>query len=867
VQTLGMTAGALTGSGNVSIANGFNYSGGTVGLSGALGITHTGDLALPAMTSLTSLLANATGHITLNGNIAASGAGNAIVLATGKDFNNTGGHTLTAGSGRWLVYSQAPVTIAKGGLTSAFRHYGSNYASYAPASVSESGNGFIYASAQPTLTADVSLPGAKNHIYGDAPTATYSLTLTPSATADNEDLAANFGVNLGSATYRTSVGNLLIDNQLDAGSYFVVANGLASTLGYTIANGTTPAYNVTPAPLSITAGNLSKVYGDTLSFTGTEFIAGGIKNGQTVGSATLASGGSAPTAGVAGGPYPIVASAATGGSFNPANYNISYVDGSLAVTQRPLTATFSAQTKPYDGTSSASATGYTLNNLANGETLNLGGTASYDNRNVGVGKTVNFAGLALANGTGNAANYSIAATGTGTGSISRLASVSWTGTAGDGKWSTAGNWAGGALPDGGNVAAVSLPAGATVNFDSATLATQLNSIAVGAGGSFVMAGSSLDVAGSLTTPNYNQTGGTLNGAGSLAVSSSFAKSGGSLALTGLIHIHQASGALNINNNAPLTLGAVETVNGNILIDTSGGIFTTASLVNANGGTLSFVSHSPIQVGSGGLSATGNISLTAATASPDSTITMNGPIASSGGSVGVSAYAAVAQNSSIQGQNITVASSSGNIAVAPTAVSTVPAGGSIGYSASAGSVSSSASNFAGATPTISSSGGAAGSTTTNSTTNDIVNTVNKTSDALTNDNPTAPPPTQPTTESSGAPVTLALANQTTGGDTGTFGSPVPESNLGSGGTSQLGGTEPAPSTPPASQASSGEGSGASQSTEKSETRKDTAKETVADTSKDKDDKKDEKKDEKKKSSAKEEKKEERRTARKVAQCSS
>jgi hypothetical protein len=693
--------------------------------------------------------------------------------------------------------------------------------------------------------------------------------LTPSAAADNEDVAANFGVTPGAATYRTSVGSLLIDNQLNSGSYSVVANGLTSTLGYTISNGITPGYSVTPAPLLITANNQSKVYGDTLSFTGTEFIAGGIKNGQTVGSVSLASGGSVPTAGVAGGPYAIVASAATGGSFNPANYSISYVPGSLGVTPRPLTASFAAQSRTYNGGTSASAAGYTLHNLANSETLNLGGTANFDNRNVGAGKTVNFTGLTLADATGSAANYSIAATGTGTGSISQRASVTWTGTAGDGKWSTAGNWTGGALPDGANVLAVSIPAGASVSFDASTLPTQLNSIAAGTGGSFLMAGSSLNVASSLTTPNFNQTGGTLNGAGSLVVSNSFAKSGGSLALTGLIHIHQASGALSITNNAPLTLGAVETVNGNILVDTSGGVFTTASAVNANGGTLSFVAHSPIQVGSGGLSATGNISLTAATASPGSTITMNGPIASSGGSVNVAAYGAVSQNASIQGQNITVASTSGNIAVAPAAVSTVPAGGSIGYSATAGSVTSSGSNFAGATPTISASSGTVGGGTTNSTTNDIVNTVTKTSDSLTKDTASAPPPPPQQTESSSGKVNLALANQTTGGDTGTFGSPVPESNLGSGGTNQLGGTEPSPSpsTSPSSQSSSGEGSGTGQSKEKSEAPKDPAKDTVADSSKDKDEKKDEKKDDKKKGDAKEQKKEERRAPKKVAQCSS
>jgi hypothetical protein len=46
---------------------------------------------------------------------------------------------------------------------------------------------------------------------------------------------------------------------------------------------------------------------------------------------TLTSSGAASTATVAGSPYPIVPSAATGGTFAPANYTIYYVNGSLTV--------------------------------------------------------------------------------------------------------------------------------------------------------------------------------------------------------------------------------------------------------------------------------------------------------------------------------------------------------------------------------------------------------------------------------------------------------------------------------------------------------------------------------------------------------
>jgi hypothetical protein len=91
---------------------------------------------------------------------------------------------------------------------------------------------------------------------------------------------------------------------------------------------------VTPAPLTITAQDASKVYGQTPVLSG--FDASALVNGETVGSVTLTSAGQVATASVAGSPYAIVPSSATGGTFTPGNYSISYVNGVLAVTQAPV---------------------------------------------------------------------------------------------------------------------------------------------------------------------------------------------------------------------------------------------------------------------------------------------------------------------------------------------------------------------------------------------------------------------------------------------------------------------------------------------------------------------------------------------------
>jgi hypothetical protein len=116
------------------------------------------------------------------------------------------------------------------------------------------------------------------------------------------------------------------------GSYSIVATNAsgprAGNYSITYDNGT---LTVNPTTLIITANNESKYFGKTLTFAATAFTSSGLQNGQTVGSVTLTSPGAAASATVAGSPYAIVASAATGGTFTPTNYTIYYTNGSLTV--------------------------------------------------------------------------------------------------------------------------------------------------------------------------------------------------------------------------------------------------------------------------------------------------------------------------------------------------------------------------------------------------------------------------------------------------------------------------------------------------------------------------------------------------------
>jgi subtilisin-like proprotein convertase family protein len=121
-----------------------------------------------------------------------------------------------------------------------------------------------------------------------------------------------------------------------AGSPYTIVPGAAAGGTFAAANYTITyvdgALTVNPASLTITANNASKYFLQSLSLAGTEFATSGLQNSETVGSVTLTSAGAASTATVANSPYAIQPSAATGGTFAPANYTaINYVNGVLTV--------------------------------------------------------------------------------------------------------------------------------------------------------------------------------------------------------------------------------------------------------------------------------------------------------------------------------------------------------------------------------------------------------------------------------------------------------------------------------------------------------------------------------------------------------
>jgi hypothetical protein len=343
----------LGGGGSFSFTNSANQiatlatstPGGAVALTTASALTIGAIEGVDGVTA-GSVLAEASGDVTLAQAASGANSGNALTLVSGAGnfINNLGAGALSAPSGRWLVYSQDPALDSPNGLTSAFKQYDASFdPSYA--NIQGASEGFIY-----TLAPIITLIGVTKTYDGTttAPLAPGDYRFTGAIDGDSVTLS-------GSGNFVTANAGTRIQVTIPSATA-AASNGLRPVYGYQVgppAPGNTIGM-INPAALTITANNQTKSYGQRLAFTGTEFVANGLQNGETVGLVTLNSAGAAATAQVAGNPYAINASNATGGTFNANNYTIGYVGGALTIDPKALTVSLSGiVAKTYDGTVSA----------------------------------------------------------------------------------------------------------------------------------------------------------------------------------------------------------------------------------------------------------------------------------------------------------------------------------------------------------------------------------------------------------------------------------------------------------------------------------------------------------------------------------
>ncbi|MDO9365694.1 MAG: YDG domain-containing protein, partial [Methylotenera sp.] len=407
----GTSINAGTGAVNIQLLNGAGNTNNT-----------SGEITLRDITAGNISVVNSggTGGVTLAaGALTASGTGNALVLS-GKTFTNSSSSAaaaLAAANGRWLVYTDGPGSVTKNGLTSAFRHYSASYGTYAPASVTETGKGFIYASAAGALSVATTLAsGTASSSYGDTPTASYGYTLT--GFADSEDSASNIGIS-GTATYNGPTATSA------AGSYTVsYQNGLSNTAGYTFSSGTGLAYTVNKRVVTLTG---SRAYDGAATAAGSILSASNI-----VGSDALSFSGSATLASKNAGSQNITSiSGLTLGGTSSGNYTLTGATGSVTVSKKAVTLTGTGIDRTYNGGLTYTTTAGDLTTLSeqlgvSGDTVTAA-TQAYTDKNAGGSKTVTIGSATISDGnSGN--NYTITYANGNTGIIRKKA-VTLTGAA------------------------------------------------------------------------------------------------------------------------------------------------------------------------------------------------------------------------------------------------------------------------------------------------------------------------------------------------------------------------------------------------------------------------------------------------------
>jgi hypothetical protein len=156
------------------------------------------------------------------------------------------------------------------------------------------------------------------------------------------------------------------------GSYPIVGGGaVAGNYLFTYVNG---SLAVAPRPITVTAANQNRYYGDANPTAGGVLLsAGSLVGGDTLGLASVTSPATA-TSGV--GAYALTPSAQTFASGAAGNYAITYLNGSLSVDPAPLyyvsdakSRYFSAPNPPFTGVMSGFKNGDSLAGIASGTPL------------------------------------------------------------------------------------------------------------------------------------------------------------------------------------------------------------------------------------------------------------------------------------------------------------------------------------------------------------------------------------------------------------------------------------------------------------------------------------------------------------------
>ncbi|MGD9600287.1 MAG: beta strand repeat-containing protein [Gammaproteobacteria bacterium] len=287
---------------------------------GAVTLNDANGLQLGNITSGGALTATANGDLRLAPGTRLNAGGDVVLAARGGNFINESDAGAITTPGRWLIYATSPAGNVPNGLSPGNPQpnlYNRTRDTAPPASIGP-GNHFVF-SVQPRLTVTAD-PAGK--IFGDADPA---LTFAAAGLLAGDALADAF-----TGTFARAPGE-------DVGPYAIDAVGAGSAIGYAI-DVVPGTFTIDRRPITLTVDPAAKVFGDAdpaLGFAVTAGSLAAIPGGALGGALTRA-------AGETVGSYAI-----TQGTLDNPNYAITFIDGALAVTPRPITLAADDRTRIY----------------------------------------------------------------------------------------------------------------------------------------------------------------------------------------------------------------------------------------------------------------------------------------------------------------------------------------------------------------------------------------------------------------------------------------------------------------------------------------------------------------------------------------
>jgi hypothetical protein len=245
---------------------------------------------------------------------------------------------------------------------------------------------------------DIACSGNSNSNY-DAGYESGKLTVDPkpvTVTADDKsktygsaDPAFTFHVTgLVSGDSLTGVSCDVAGAHANAGSYDITCSGNSNS-NYD-ASYESGKLTVNPKPITLKADAKSKVYGLADPALTYSLTSGSLESGDSL-SGNLTRD---PGETVAGSPYAIKRGTLTAGD----NYDLTFAGANLTITAKPITGSFTADDKVYDGDASATILTRSLaagDKVGDDDVSLAGGSASFNNKNVGTNKPVTGSGFSL----------------------------------------------------------------------------------------------------------------------------------------------------------------------------------------------------------------------------------------------------------------------------------------------------------------------------------------------------------------------------------------------------------------------------------------------------------------------------------------